>query len=118
MVLFIKKFNNNKERNKVYDIVSSSKFITIIFSGIKNLQEEEYQKIQIKLSEIINVEVDFIGRNYLFLSYKDKKVIVRYIFKKRNDYELYIEKNIIDIDKAKEIEYLGKGVSMVYICNI
>jgi hypothetical protein len=116
-VFFIKKYNDNVERNKIYNILSSSEFIVLCFNGIGGLEDEEYQKIQTVLGEIINGKIGFMGRVYLFLSYEQNKITIRYIFNKRQDYELYVEKKIIVMQKIEEMEYVGNGVSMVYICN-
>ena len=118
LVFFIKGYMNNKPRREIYNMLECSKFTVIAFSGMGGLEEEEYYKIQRALKQMINIEVNFEGRVYLFLSYETNKITMRYIFNKKSDYELYVEKRIITVDQIKEMEYIGKGASLVYEYNI
>lgn len=115
--LFVHSYNTNTEKREIYNTLFNSGFITIIFSGLMNLKKEEYAKIQDEIEKSLGVRNQFKAKSYLFISYDNKKqkIIIRYIFRNKTDYERYIQKNIID---AKEVEEKGKGVSMVYTVNV
>ena len=121
LVIFIVRYNKNKQRKKIYDTVSRSEFTVFMFSGIASLKDEQYQSIQTIVDKTISIQIDFSKKVYLLSSYANNKLAVKYIFSKKQDCEMYIEyveRNTVDIQKEKEVEYVGKGATLGYTYDV
>lgn len=116
VLMIIKKEMKDKGKNKLYEVAADSVFRVVLITGVTGLQEEEYGKLQDQLIRLIDFPGNFVAHNYLFLSYVDKKLVFRFLFKKKEDYENYI--NWVPIENFQEIDDFGKGISMIYECAI
>lgn len=112
LLFIIKAHNRNKQRNEIYNMMSVSQYTVVIFSGIRDLSENEYEKLKIALIKTFGRKLNFAGKVYLFLSYEDEKLTIRYIFNNSQDYEMYANE-MVDMQKLEEAEHIGNGVSMV-----
>ena len=120
VIVFIR-YNKNKQRQKIYNTVSRSEFTVLMFSGIASLKDEQYQKIQTIVDKTISIQIDFSKKVYLLSSYANNKLAVKYIFSRKQDCEMYIEyveRNTVDIQKEKEVEYVGKGATLGYTYDV
>lgn len=117
-LIFVKNYKNNIERNKIYEIIASSVFVPIMFTGINNLEAKNHQKMQKTFERLFNREREFKGKIFLIISYNEEKLIVRYLFGKQEDYELYISWDVLDKSNISNLEKNGKGISFIYTCDI
>ena len=112
LLFIIKAHNKNKQRNEIYNMMSFSDYTVVIFSGIRNLSDNEYKRLRITLIKTFGKKINFVGKVCLFLSYEDNKLTIRYIFNKSQDYEIYA-KEMQGMQIIEEAEYIGNGVSLV-----
>lgn len=117
-LIFIKKYSENTERNKIFDVVAGSEFTLITFNGINDLKSSVYREIEFIIDKMIAGDYGFEGKIYLFISYENKKLDIRYIFSKSQDCKKYLNKKDIMNSNLLEIKYIGNGASIEYVCDI
>jgi len=117
-IIYVYYYYKDKDKQNVYKILSDSRFITLFFSGLRTLKKDEYTCVINELQRLLITHNEFEGKCFLFLSYNDKTLIIRYLFSRKTDGQKYIENKILDEENITEIEEAGKGMSLVYSYSI
>lgn len=114
LLIFIMSFNRNTNKKKIYEIIYNSPFSIGMCTGLNQLSEDEYGMLERKLKEVIGNSTNFNENNKIYISYVDRKIEIRYLFRSQDDYKKYIE-GVKDISgNISEVEIHGRGVSMIY----
>ena len=83
-----------------------------------DLKSSVYREIEFIIDKMIAGDYGFEGKIYLFISYENKKLDIRYIFSKSQDCKKYLNKKDIMNSNLLEIKYIGNGASIEYMCDI
>lgn len=114
LLIFIMSFNRNVNKKKIYEIIYNSPFSVSMCTGLNQLSENEYGMLQRKLKEVIGISAKFNENNKIYISYIDRKIEIRYLFRSQDDYKEYMEKVKGMSGNISETEIHKGGVSMIY----
>ncbi len=117
-LIFINNHKKNISRNKIFEMIKSNIFFPVMITGVNGLSEKEYEDITKLFNKLFDINFDVNKKIFLLISYQRKKMTVRYIFLKSQDLQKYIYNVDLDSTNILEKEDIGKGSSMVYVCDI
>ncbi len=115
---FVRNHYTNKERLKVFLILEHSCLRTIMFSGLSKNKSEEYDLICRKLRSVMDVRCDFEKKPHLYISYTKGEIIIRYLFSRKQDYEIYLATNVLEQNRIQNLDIDGEVVGFEYICEL
>lgn len=118
LIIFIKVYQMNVEKNKIYEIISDSDFSPIVVGGLKKISNEEYLKIQEILYNILTFENSNETKGYITVSYLKGKLTVLYLFTEYEVCASFMNSNLLDMKHVCEYEKRGHGASVQYVCDV
>lgn len=113
IIFIVTRFRADFVRNEIFEIISKAPFTPLWISGIRNINENEYNTIVKIMRELVAVTSEFEKSTYIIISYSEKQLIFRFVFRSQEDFAAYKEKIILN-EINVEIEEVGKGTTMVY----